>query len=141
MRAKTHIPKRIMVKFDHMKQRCTNPNSKDYNHYGGRGIKLLWANVDDFWVDMKEGYKEGLEIDRENNDGNYEKSNCRWRTHQEQMNNYSRNKRVDYDGRNQTLREWAQERKINYQTFHSRLQRGWGFEKALLRPTEKKHES
>ncbi len=65
-----------------MKQRCSNPRSKIYNYYGGRGISvcLQWINsFSDFlnWS-IVNGWKRGLEIDRINNDGNYEPSNCRW---------------------------------------------------------------
>lgn len=65
-----------------MKSRCENPSIKEFNRYGGRGIKVCdeWRN--DFkkfydWAILN-GYREGLSIDRINNDGNYEPSNCQW---------------------------------------------------------------
>lgn len=65
-----------------MKQRCLNPNSRNYRHYGGRGINICQEWIDDYlnfhkWAN-ESGYKKGLTIDRENNDGNYEPGNCRW---------------------------------------------------------------
>ena len=62
-----------------MKQRILNPNSKNYKYYGGRGITICpeWTNdyiVFRDWA-LNNGYKEGLQIHREN-DGNYEPSNC-----------------------------------------------------------------
>lgn len=71
-----------------MKQRCTNPKATHYNRYGGRGIKYdpRWKKFQNFLDDM--GLKpNGLTLDRINNNGNYEKSNCRWVTHKENCNN------------------------------------------------------
>lgn len=72
-----------------MKQRCYNPNNKDYKHYGLRGIKVCdrWKNSYLlFYEDMGEK-PEGLSLDRINNNGDYEASNCKWSTQSEQINN------------------------------------------------------
>jgi len=74
-----------------MKQRCGNPNSKKFKYYGGRGITVCseWTNsIVDFnrWA-LDNGYKEGLELDRKNNDGNYEPNNCRFVDRSLQMQN------------------------------------------------------
>lgn len=80
-----------------MKTRCYNKNFMYYYNYGGRGITICdeWKN--DFkifynWA-IKNGYKEGLTIDRINNDGNYEPNNCRWITRAEQNRNQRKTKR------------------------------------------------
>ena len=66
-----------------MKNRCTNPNNSAYEWYGGRGITVCkgWLNWDTFreWA-LKSGWKKGLTIDRIDEDGNYEPSNCQWIT-------------------------------------------------------------
>lgn len=71
-----------------MKQRCSNPNNKHYNRYGGRGIKVCddWQTYIQFkeWA-MTNGYQEGLTIDRIDNDGDYCPNNCKWVTMQEQQ--------------------------------------------------------
>lgn len=76
-----------------MKQRCENQNVLSYKRYGGRGIKVCeqWNDFENFIRDMGER-PEGMTLDRINNDGNYEPSNCRWVTHKENCNNRS-NKR------------------------------------------------
>lgn len=69
-----------------MRQRCKNKNHKQYKDYGGRGIYVCDEWLHDFkpfydWC-ISNGWEEGLEIDRENNDGNYEPNNCRFVTSQ-----------------------------------------------------------
>lgn len=74
-----------------MRQRCNNPKRKDYKHYGGRGISVCerWDNFKNFLEDMGER-PDGFEIDRIENDGNYEPGNCRWVTREVQLRNNSR---------------------------------------------------
>ena len=71
-----------------MIQRCTNPNHINYHRYGGRGIEVCerWRKFENFLKDMGER-PEGLTLDRQNNNGNYEPSNCRWVTSKENCNN------------------------------------------------------
>lgn len=78
-----------------MKQRCFNPNDKGFVNYGGRGISVCseWSSNFVAFRDwsIANGYAAGLQIDRRNNDGNYEPLNCRWVT--SMVNNSNKRKR------------------------------------------------
>lgn len=96
---KTHCKYKTRLNriWDCMKSRCYNKKLEHYKYYGGRGVSICNEWKGDFvsfydWS-MKNGYKEGLTIDRINNDGNYEPSNCRWATVREQ--NCNQRKRKD----------------------------------------------
>ena len=74
------------------KKRCLNSSHDSWKYYGGRGIKVCkrWMKFENFLKDMGER-PEGTSIDRVNNDGNYEHSNCKWSTAKEQQKNKRRN--------------------------------------------------
>lgn len=73
-----------------MKSRCDNENDNSHVNYGARGITydIQWQQFDNFFNDMNVGFSVGLELDRVDVNGNYEKSNCRWVDHSE--NNFNK---------------------------------------------------
>lgn len=79
-----------------MRRRCCNPRSQAWPNYGGRGIVACahWQTFENFLADMGE-CPIGMEIDRQNVNGNYEPGNCRWATLVEQANNKRNNRMVD----------------------------------------------
>lgn len=79
---------RAYMSWKSMLQRCRNPRHKAYKYYGGRGIKASrrWNKFKNFLADMGDR-PVGLTLDRVFNDGNYERSNCRWATRQQQATN------------------------------------------------------
>lgn len=122
-----------------MRQRCNNFKHRSFHLYGGRGIKICdeWKIFELFfeWA-MANGYKEGLSIDRIENNGNYEPSNCRWVTQSVQVNNQRRNAKINYKGKEQTLAEWSKELNLNYYTLRSRKRIGWDAKKMFETPME-----
>lgn len=108
-----------------MKQRCSNPNSVFYHRYGGRGIAICseWAtSFEAFsaWA-LHNGYKDDLQIDRIDNDGNYEPDNCRWATPKVNNRNRENNRRVKWRGRLVTLPELAEASGIELSCLRHRI--------------------
>jgi hypothetical protein len=109
------------------KGRCNNPKNKEYKNYGGRGIVFS-----DEWVDFKvfydwsiaHGYREGLELDRVNNDGPYSPENCRWATREQQCNNTRSNRLLTFNGVTKNFTQWAKEQEVKVTTVYARISRG-----------------
>ena len=127
----------------HMKERCNNPNSKDYDLYGGRGISVCdeWNGSDGFQAfyqwSMENGYDDNLSIDRIDTDGNYEPGNCQWSNDVEQANNRRSNRMLTINGKTQTFAEWCRQCNIKYHKVRDRMESGWTAEEALeLKPRE-----
>jgi hypothetical protein len=117
-----------------IKKRCYDPKHKSYSRYGGRGIKVCtrWFNsYDYFLLDMGRAPSPKHSIDRKDNNGNYEPSNCKWATSIEQANNRRNNLRLTYKGETRNLRQWCDILNLNYSTTFSRLRIGWTVEMAL----------
>lgn len=118
-----------------MRSRCNNRNSQDFRLYGGRGIKVCaqWNEFSNFYVDMGPRPTAGHQIDRINSNGDYEPSNCKWSTPEEQTRNMSRNRWLTHNGVTMILQDWATKLEIDNVTLRERLER-WGAEKALSTP-------
>lgn len=101
-----------------MKTRCYNKNRRQYKDYGGRGVAVCDEWKDDFqafynWA-MSHGYNDTLTIDRIDNDGNYEPSNCRWVNWTMQQNNKRTNVNITFNGVTKTIAQWAKQLNIDY---------------------------
>lgn len=121
-----------------MKSRCYDKNDKDYPRWGGRGITVCdsWKNsFIEFYKDMGDR-PNGHTIDRIDNNGNYEPKNCRWAVPKVQSNNTRKNYYIEYMGKTQTVKQWAEELKtVEYKTILYRLRNGWETHAALTTPS------
>jgi len=111
-----HSNHRLFGVYTSMLKRCLNSKSKDYHHYGGRGIKVCdeWYLGGDkhqgflnFIRDMEGSYKEGLELERYETGGDYCVDNCGWVSRKSQTNNLRRNSNIEYKGLLLTSSEWG----------------------------------
>lgn len=121
--------------WSNMKDRCNNPDCKVYSDYGGRGIKVCKEWIDDFsafqkWA-LANGYKEGLTIDRKDNDKGYSPDNCRWTDRKIQGNNKRNCRYITYKGQRKTVAEWSDITGIPHDTLLYRLNHGWETERIL----------
>lgn len=90
-----------------MHERCRSPVSQKWINYGGRGIRVCehWSSFENFLNDMGRRPSKTHSLDRINNDGNYEPSNCRWATKKEQVDNRRKFGRVEKFDDLELLRE------------------------------------
>lgn len=119
-----------------MMQRCYNSKIKNYKIYGAKGV-IVWPPWHDFLMFLRDvGERPGLgyTIDRIDNTRSYEPGNVRWATHVEQMNNCSRNVKLEYDGEYKTLAEWCRTLHLPYSAIHARLTAGWSVKDAFAKP-------
>jgi len=118
-----------------MIQRCTNASNPVYASYGGRGIGVCeeWRDFRNFYADMGDPDDE-LTLDRIDNSKGYSNENCRWATRRQQGNNRRSNLYLLFNGRRQSLADWARETGLTTYCINYRLKRGWTVEKALTTP-------
>lgn len=117
----------VYKEWSQMKRRCSNPEDKSYTNYGGRGIIVC-----DRWRDSFEAFYEdvsklphfgekGYSLNRVDNDGNYEPNNVEWATNKKQANNRRSNHLIAYNGKTQTIAQWADEYNLPYKKLWKRL--------------------
>lgn len=118
-----------------MIRRCTKPRDQAYRHYGGRGIRVCdrWLDIHNFLIDMGPPGSDQT-IERIDNDGHYEPGNCRWATQAEQNDNKRTTVYLEFNGRTQTQRAWAEEFDLPVRAVSERIKRGWTVERALTWP-------
>lgn len=120
-----------------MIDRCYRERNKSFGDYGGRGITVCseWReSFDRFFADMGPRPSRKHSIDRIDNSLGYEPSNCRWATQETQVNNSRKARPLTYRGKTQSIKQWADEFGLSYQTIVTRLHKGFSIEKALTTP-------
>jgi hypothetical protein len=126
-----------------MHLRCYDPASKSFSIYGAKGVKVCaeWSEPPAFFAWAKEnGYADNLTLERKNNNGNYEPSNCSWATRKQQSRNRSHIKFYTAFGETKILPEWAEDSRCepSYKTLATRVRSGWNIEKAIVEPVAKR---
>jgi hypothetical protein len=113
----------------HMKGRCCRKTDDHFENYGGRGIKVCdeWKNNFRSFYEwsMSNGYKNDLTIDRIDNNGDSEPSNCRWVSMKSQCNNRRSNILITINNESHNIQEWSDISGIKYCTIYQRIKRGW----------------
>lgn len=122
-----------------MKQRCLYKKYRRYDRYGGRGIKVCdrWLGKNgfsNFCKDMGEKPTPKHTIDRIDNDGHYEPSNCRWADQKTQVNNSTAPKIVNVDGIVMNLSDHIKRVGYSESLVYKRMAKGYSVEQALTEP-------
>jgi hypothetical protein len=129
----------LHIRWKGMLKRCYDKKHVGYKRYGGRGISVCneWKNDQKKFIEwaLTNGYKKELQLDRINNDGNYEPNNCRWATAKVNGNNKSKEKCITYKGETKTATQWSEIVKVKRTTILERIKSGWSIEKSLETPT------
>lgn len=124
-----------------IKRRCLSAteNPVTWARYGGRGITVCnrWLSFENFAADMGEPPSKQHTIERIDNNGNYEPSNCRWATRKEQARNTRNNRMISAFGKTMCIAAWGEETGIGQDAIERRLSRGWDTEKMLTKPARK----
>lgn len=131
-----------------MKYRCFNINSKCYDCYGGRGIKVCKKWINSFesfykWA-MENGWAEGLTLERLGNNKDYSPKNCVWADRKTQSRNTRRNHIIEAFGEAKCLAEWVEDERcvVNYSILVARINRyKWKIEDAITKPTIKLYQA
>lgn len=116
-----------------MWKRCRGTgNALAQKNYAGRGIRVSdrWKSFEPFLEDMGER-PVGASLDRIDNNGNYEPSNCRWASPKQQARNKRTNRLLTIGGKTQCMSAWAEEADVDYVLVKERIRRGWSPERAF----------
>lgn len=135
---------KLYVIYNGIIHRCYHINHRGYKNYGKRGIRIYqdwnpyiigWTDAFmnfKYWADNN-GYRDGLSIERIDNDGNYCPNNCKFIPLVEQMDHTRKTKYFTYKGITKTATQWAKDPRcrVSREILYNRLRLGWEFEKAL----------
>jgi hypothetical protein len=130
-------PHPLWVVWNTMRGRCSANNKDKWRNYGARGIRVCdeWSEFINFYNWACDKWIPGLQLDRINNDGNYEPGNCRFVTLRENINNQRRTIYVTIHGeRMSTYQACSQYKVVSLLVVRRRLKRGWSDEDAVLTP-------
>lgn len=119
-----------------MRERCNNPKQKKYPIYGGRGITIdkHWDEFKNFMLDMGRKPDSKFTIERDDVNGNYEPTNCRWISRKDQGRNKRNSVFVTYNGKKMLLIDLVEELGLSRSAVYGRLKHGWTLAQAIALP-------
>lgn len=119
-----------------MISRCTNPKCASYRSHGARGIRVCerWQTAANFLADMGPRPSPHHSLDRIDNNGHYEPSNCRWATREQQHRNKRNNHVLTVGGLALPISAWSERTGLSPTTIRMRMERGWSAERAVNTP-------
>lgn len=123
----------LYVVWRSMIDRCRNKNSEAWPDYGGRGIRVCerWKNSFPAFVSDMGPRPNGYQIERQNNDGNYEPSNCKWATRKEQQRNRRVTRKIFIEGRAYLVAELAERSGLKGDTILDRAKAGMTLDQVM----------
>jgi len=126
---------RIYRIWQNMKKRCLAKEHSDYAYYGGRGITVCdkWMRFEGFYADVGEPPSSRHQLDRVDNDGNYEPCNVRWVSRSQNCRNRRSNRLIEWNGEVKTVAEWSEVLGISQGALRQRLHRGWSIQRAFTK--------
>jgi hypothetical protein len=123
-----------------MKQRCYTRKDASFAFYKEKGIIVCerWLHsFENFLLDMGVATSENHTVDRIDNNGNYEPSNCRWATRKEQSDNRSVSIKLNYNGVEMSLMDWSKKLKVTQQCISRHMKKGKTFDYLVAHYTKK----
>jgi len=125
-----------------MKQRCDNPDCDAYKNYGARGIIYCdrWNKFENFFEDMGLRPSKEYTLERKDNNGIYELSNCKWATRKEQARNLRHNRNLEFNGQTKCISEWGEIYGVSHDTIANRIERGWNIEASITTSPNKRYD-
>jgi|ERR1700730_477973 len=119
-----------------MHARCTDPKHKNYKNYGARGITVCerWDSFQNFMLDMGKKPNPKFVIERDEVNGNYEPTNCRWISRKDQGRNKRNSVFVTYQGKKMLLIDLVEELGLSRNAVYQRLKLGWTLAQAIALP-------
>jgi hypothetical protein len=125
-----------------MKERCYSPAHKNYDLYGGRGIRVCdrWVDsFENFLADMGERPFPRATVERIDTDGHYAPGNCKWETQKEQCRNKRNNHNLTVDGETLTISQWSERHGVGQRQIRKRItELGWTASDAVKLPPQTK---
>jgi hypothetical protein len=124
------------VAWINMRARCSRSSHPQFKDYGGRGIKVCrrWNKFESFLDDVGCRPSRIHSLHRIDNNSGYRPDNVKWAIPVVQQNARRTNSRVRFNGRIQTVAQWARELGFEFATLQHRIRRGWSIKEALTTP-------